>query len=159
MSKRPLNDAELKMLKNIDTHGWHAMHVFDPNGKSPPFTYSVGFTQSLAAPEFIVFGLPRELMHSMIWEAYRQTKAGKTIEDGAVWDDLIEGHKCVSRRADHAALFRDYTTSADWFWRHQGHADHPPIMQLVWPGAEDGLFPWDDGCAQKVIDSQLQLWS
>src|SRR5690606_704523 len=85
------DDYERKLLDNVDEHGWFCVHVFDPDGREEPFSYSVGFTKTLGAPEFIVFGLPRNLMHSMLWEVFRQIKAGKTPADNQRWSNLIEG--------------------------------------------------------------------
>jgi hypothetical protein len=59
------------MLENIDVHGWFALHVFDPEGLEPQFSYSVGFTQTLGTPEFVVFGLPKDLRHNILWEVFR----------------------------------------------------------------------------------------
>ena len=108
MTDRPLNDFETRTLDNIATHGWSALHVFDPDGLGAEFSYSVGFTGMAATdPE----------------------------------------------------LFTEYATSANWFWRHQGHTGHPDVIQLVWPGSKDGLFPWDDGCSPDVIAAQPRLWA
>ena len=31
------NDYEVKLLASVDEHGWHATHVFDPEGNDPFF--------------------------------------------------------------------------------------------------------------------------
>lgn len=62
-------------------------------------------------------------------------------------------------RGDHPDLFTEYATSANWFWNDQGQDGHPPVYQIAWPGARDGLFPWEEGCAEEVITAQPQLWS
>ncbi|MEL6324483.1 MAG: DUF4262 domain-containing protein, partial [Pseudomonadota bacterium] len=72
---------------------------------------------------------------------------------------LLEGFDCVSVEADHPALFTEYATWSNWFWKTQGHDGHPPVYQIVWPGARDGLFPWEASCAEEVIAAQPQLWS
>ncbi len=56
----------------VEEHGWQFTFVFDPEGLTLDFGYSVGFTSSLGAPEFIIFGLPRALTNSMLWEVYKQ---------------------------------------------------------------------------------------
>lgn len=74
MFKRPwfsrgerLNDYERDLLDNVDRHGWYCTAVYGDEA-GPGFAYSVGFTTSLAAPEFIIFGLDLKLMHSMLWD-------------------------------------------------------------------------------------------
>ena len=135
-----------------------ATSVFDPEGINPDFTYSTGFTKTLGSPEVIVFGLDRKLMHSMIWNAFRDIQKGATLKDGGRWADLLEGFDCYVKRAEHAELFTEYAVSADWFWRHMGHEGHPEVFQIVWPGAQQGLFPWDEGCDPYVISQQPKLW-
>ncbi len=146
------------MFANIREHGWHSMHVFDPDGATSAFSYSVGFSTTLNAPEFIIFGLSSKLMHSMLWEIFRQIKSGRQVEHAQYWDDILEGFSCVSMRATHDNLFKEYTTSAGWYWKETGHEGRPEVYQLVWPGARQGLFPWDPGCAPDVIEAQPKLW-
>ena len=159
MTDRPLSDFEIRMLENIEEHGWFALHVSDPEGHEANFSYSVGFTQSLGTPEFIIFGLPKDLRHQMLWSVFRQIKAGREVTPGERWQGLLEGFDCVGMAATDPELFTEYAISANWFWRHQGHAGHPEVIQLVWPGSKDGLFPWDDGCSPDVIAAQQKLWA
>ena len=118
----------------------------------------MGFSKSLGAAEFITFGLPRDLMQHMLWEVYHQIKNGRVPIDGMSWEGLLEDFNCISRKAVHATLHRDFTVSANWFWSEIGNTGHPEIFQLVWPSAQQGLYPWDSGCAQDVINAQPQLW-
>ena len=152
------SEYEKALFANVEEHGWQFTYVFDPDGKTPDFGYSVGFTQSLDAPEFIIFGLPKDMISSMLWTTFRQMQDGARPSDGQHWSGLLEGFDCISRRACHPDLFTEYAVSAQWFWSQTGNAGHPEVYQLVWPGAKDGLFPWEDGCAQSVIDAQPALW-
>lgn len=159
MGKNELTDYERGIFANVEKHGWHSVHVFDPEGVAPGFSYSVGFPKTLAAPEFIVFGLPSKLMHNMLWGVFEQIKSGTQAEHGRRWSDLIEGFDCVSLIADHDHLFSEYLISSKWFWTQTGHTGVPPVMQLVWPGKLGGLFPWDPGCSELVMDVQPKLWT
>ncbi len=152
------SEYEQKLLSNVEEHGWQFTYVFDPKRQNPDFAYTVGFTKSLGTSEFIVFGLPRDLMSDMLWEIYRQVEKGTIPADGMRWHGLLEGFDCISRRAKHKKLHSDYTVSANWFWHETGHSGSPEVYQIVWPGAQQGLFPWDDGCVQDVIDAQPHLW-
>lgn len=152
------SDYEQKLFSVVEEHGWQFTYVFDPDGLKPDFGYSVGFATSLGAPEFIIFGLPRALMNSMLWEVYRQIEKGAVPADGMRWQGLLEGFDCISRKAIHPYLHSEYTVSANWFWKEKGNNGHPEVYQIVWPGAQQGLFPWDDGCSQGVIDDQPSLW-
>jgi len=156
---RELNDYEKNLIENVEKHGWFATHVFDPDGNDPSFTYSTGFSKTLGVPEFIVFGLNKDLMHNMLWEVFHQIKAGVEPKADMRWRDLIEGFDCVGKKATHPDLHKEYTCSANWFWKRQGHADTLEVFQLVWPGAQQGLFPWEKGCDDYVISQQTQLWT
>ncbi len=152
------SDYEHKLFSMVEKHGWQFTYVFDNEGKQPDFAYSVGFTKSLNAPEFIVFGLPTNVMNHMIWEVFRQVENGATPVDGMRWRGLLEGFDCITRKASHKDLYTEFTTSANWFWRETGNTGNPEVYQIVWPGAQQGFFPWDDRCVQDVIDSQPHLW-
>ena len=153
------SEHEQNMLADIEEHGFQSKGVFDPDGNDPNFCYSIGFTKTLEAPEFIVFGLDLELMHNMLWEVFRQVQAGAKPEHGMRWADVLEGFDCISLKADHPELLTEYSTSANWFWKDQVNEGHPPIYQLVWPGAQQGLFPWEEDCDPYVIEMQPKLWS
>jgi hypothetical protein len=158
MTGRELNSFEQNMLSNIGAHGWYGLHVFDPDEASPRFSYSVGFPETLGAPEFIIFGLPNELTHQMLWEVFRQIKAGAEPVHGRRWSDLLEGFDCFSLIADHESLFSEYLISSQWHWRHIGRDGSPPVMQLVWPSHATGLFPWEADCPESVVAAQPKLW-
>jgi len=154
-----LSEYDKNIIENVEKHGWFATSVFDPEGKEPMFTYSTGFSKTLGAPEFIVFGLNKELMHNMLWEVFHQIKAGVVPQDSMRWDGLLEGFHCISKKAIHPDLHKEYTCAANWFWRHHGNTESLEVYQIVWPGAQQGLFPWEEGCDSYVISQQPKLWA
>lgn len=155
-----LNDYETRLLANVEKHGWQASYVFDPEQVNPDFTYSVGFPQSLNVPDFIVFGLSKDLMHNMLWEIFHQVKAGKTVEDGTEWPDLLGGdYICVSRRVHPENNGANYFNSARWWAKHSGRdMDSLEFYQMFWPGVHDKCLPWEDGCHDDVIAAQPLLY-
>jgi len=126
-----LKDYEVEILNNVEKHGWHSTSVFDPDGEAPDFTYSTGFTKSLNKPDFIIFGLSRDLMNSMLWGIYDQMSAGAVPSDGMIWQDLLEGFDCISKKANHPVLFEKYTRSAHWLWKYQEREGHPEIYPTI----------------------------
>lgn len=145
---------EQKIIANVREHGCHITLVSDPDGDVPPFAYSVGFPETLGQPEVIVFGLPADVMRFVINETMRKCREGFRLEDGAELDGLLDGHVCVACAVAPEYLTRDYFNSAMWFRRHVAGEEMDAAFQIVWPGVEDGLFPWDDGCADVVRDLQ-----
>ena len=62
MSDEVLTATEHRILDGIAAHGWYSQHIFFPELEAPNFTYTIGFSETLNAPEFIIFGLHRDVM-------------------------------------------------------------------------------------------------
>jgi hypothetical protein len=154
-----LTDFERKIIDNVRKHGCHINYVFDPNGEDPAFAYSVGFHETLGQPEVIVFGLSADLMKFMINETMRQCRAGLRLEDGMQLHGLLEGHWCMPCAIPSENIRREHFNSAMWFRRLTTGEDMEDAFQIVWPGAEDGLFPWEDGASPQVRNLQLCLFA
>lgn len=157
--KCTMDDYDKKMIQNIEEHGWQCSHIFDPDQKDPDFSYSVGFMKTLGCPEFIVFGLNKELMHSMLWKIFRDIESGVKPHEGQVWSNLLEGFDCIIREVNPDNIHMNYLNSAKWFWNtHLGNSEPVEAYQVVWPGAATGHFPWDDDCPQEITDMQPALY-
>lgn len=156
---RDLHDYERRILDNVRDHGCHINYVADPEGEQPPFGYSVGFPETIGQPEVIVFGLSSELVAAMINAIYRQCRDGLQMEDGLAVSDLLAGHDCVLERVAPGNIIPDYFNSAMWFCRHTTGEAMDAAYQIVWPGAQDGLFPWDEDASDEVRALQLPLSS
>ena len=153
------SDYENRIVSKVEEHGWFGTHVFDPKGDAPGFTYSIGFTKTLNCPEFIIFGLNNELMHSMLWNIFRDIEGGVTPHDGRVWSNLLEGFDCVIKSVHPDNIRMNYLNSAKWFWdTHLGNSEPLEAYQVVWPGAVSGEFPWDDDCDPYIIEKQPPLY-
>ncbi len=153
-----LTEFEQRIVANVEQYGCHVMHVFDPDGVKANFSYSIGFPVSLCQSDVIVFGLDRKLMQSMINEIHRQCRDGLAMQDELRVSNLLEGFDCELRSVRSENLVAEYFGSAMWYHRTQtGHAV-TGAFQIVWPGAVNGLFPWDEGVSQDVIDAQPALY-
>jgi len=155
---RQLDAQEQRVVDNVRDHGCSVMYVFDEKGELPDFSYSIGFPVSVGQSEVIVFGLKREVMHFMINQVHRACAAGLTLAEGKEISGLLEGFDCVARRVTDTAAIREHFGWAIWFHETQVRKPMTEAYQLVWPGAVQGLFPWEDGCAADVIESQPALY-
>lgn len=154
-----LNEFEQKLLDNVEQHGCQVNWVFDDKGIEPDFAYSVGFRKTVDQPEVIIFGLKRELMLSMINETLRQCQEdGLGLSEGVAISDLIEGFDCIARRVHSSQIDDGYFNSSMWYHRREFGFELSEVFQLVWPGAIDGLYPWDEGCSEDVIEQQPALY-
>jgi hypothetical protein len=156
---RTLSDYEQRIVSNVAEHGWFCVAV-GAGEDTPEFAYSVGFWETLKVPEFIIFGQPAKLTHSMLWSVFRQIRKGvATPGDGVRWSDLMEGFDCISRPVHESQMIREHFNSALWYRRHRtGDDSDLRAMQLFWPGAVGGLFPWQEGCDAFVRESQPALY-
>jgi len=154
----PQTQYERKIVSNVSQYGCHVTFVFDPEHNEPDFSYSTGFTKTLRQGEVIVFGLPEDVMHSMINETMAQCLEGLTLDEGVPISGLLEGFDVVARAVCPEWIEREFFNSAMWFHRREFGSDLKAAYQLVWPSAVTGLFPWNEGCAQEVIDRQPALY-
>lgn len=159
MSALPLDSAEQKVLDDIRDHGCQVMQIFDPeNPEFPEFAFSIGFPVSVEQPEVIVFGLKRELRHWVVNEILRQCKEGLVLRDGLRIGGLLEGFDCIARHVTDPEAIREHFGWALWYHRSQREVEMTEAYQIVWPGAQQGLFPWEPGCHPDVIALQPTLY-
>lgn len=150
---------EEKIINNVETHGCHINFVFDPKGNDPSFAYSVGFEATVGQPEVIVFGLSYEITTPMINIVLRLCQDGLALEDWTQIDGLLDGHRCFARDVISEFIVPDYFNSAIWYHRRRTGEPLRRACQIVWPGAVNGLFPWDEGCDAGVSYLQPALWT
>ena len=55
---------------------------FDPEKQEPDFTYSTGFFHGLGHPEIIVFSLPKQVSHDILWDIYSDIREGEKSKTG-----------------------------------------------------------------------------
>ncbi len=151
-----LDDAERKVVDDVARYGFHSLNVGAGDGEAQ-FRYSIGFWES-ASPDLIIFGLDPKLMHNMLWEMFRQIQAGNSLSEHKRYSDLIEGSDCIVRQV-HASQLREYFGFGLWYRRHKGYDPMTLVAyQVFWPGAVQGLFPWEPGCVEEVRDFQPLLY-
>ena len=155
--RKKLDVHEQKVVDDIREYGCHVTYVFE-EGDDPAFTFSIGFPVTIGQSEVIIFGLKREVMHSMVNEIRRQCADGLVLHDGVRIDGLIEGYQCVARHLIDAGAIKEHFGWAIWYHRSQMRKELAEAYQIVWPGALDGLYPWDEGCNELVTTSQPALY-
>ncbi len=148
---------DAKVIEGVAADGWFGLHVASDE-QGPGFSYSVGFWESVKAPEFIIFGLPHDVCHSILWSMYRQVREGLKPRDGLRVKGLIGGFDCVLRPV-HASQRREYFGYALWYQRQRlGNDVGLAAYQIFWPGKVQGLFPWEAGCDALVREDQPLLY-
>lgn len=146
-------------LKSIRKHGWTANYVFDEDDdQHNDFAYTIGFSD-FDAPELIAFNLPPQLINGVLWEYFLYMRSGQVLVDGLVFRPTeMSGFECMLRRAVKPQTWTDYVFDSIRYSRTKGRGDRPDIMQVVWPSAETGQYPWTSGCPEIVCASQPALY-
>lgn len=143
-----MDDYERNLLKNISKFGCSVTSVFDPEAEDPPFSYSIGISQTTGAPEIIIVGLDGNVAHSLINDYHRMVAAGRRFEPHTSYDEFLEGYDVrfgpVSR--EHRET---YMRSACWL--HKG-PDFKAV-QMLWPN-KAGLWPWDEDAPESFREWQ-----
>jgi hypothetical protein len=154
-----LNDYEQKLIANVREYGCQVVSVFDPEGTSPPFSYSVGFWETAGQPEAIIFGLNGQMGHYALTETLQQCRAGLALRDGQRLEGLLEEYDvtCVVRTVDNRHLVPEYFNSALWYHRYRTSAALAAAVQLIWP--DEGVWPWDPEASAEFLVEQPALYS
>jgi hypothetical protein len=155
--RKGLDAHEQKCVDDVCEYGCHIMQI-SAEDENPQFSYSVGFPVSTGQPEVIVFGLKQQLMHSMINEIRRQCVDGLIMLDGTRVSNLLEGFDCILRHVTDWKAIKEHFGWAIWYHRTQRRSELVEAYQIVWPGAQQGLFQWDEGCDNSVISQQPSLY-
>ena len=161
LDERAIAKHRIATLKKIAKHGWTATYVYGEGDDGHiDFAYTIGFSD-FGAPELIVFSLEPMLVNAVFWEFFKAMRAGTVLEDGQVLrpdDPEMQGFECTLRSAVTAATWDDYTYDSIAYSLSKGRGDRPAVMQVVWPSAQNGKYPWSPGCPPTVIDSQPALF-
>jgi Domain of unknown function (DUF4262) len=118
-----MTGGDAQMRADIATYGWHVVKVLEDD-EGPAFAFTIGLWKRFEHPELIVFGLPLEIMHQMLYAA------------GLDYDDILEGYSCTFRPVPRRR-YEEYLGSARWYYE----SDDFPALQLIWPDREH-RYPW-----------------
>ncbi len=153
---RRLDDDERRVVDDVRKHGWHACCI-EPDAEGPGLNYSIGLIETENHPEIIIFGLDRRLTHDIMWGMVHDIRAGRRFDRPGRYEDLIDQYACAVRPV-HESQHPPFLGYAMWYMRWIGRMGELEAVQLFWPSKCDGLFPWEDGCPQPVIDLQPLLY-
>ena len=146
-----LDEQDQEFLAAIDKHGWFNTRVFDPDGELPDFSYSTGFWLRHRFPEIILFGLPKEVSHEVLWDVFRCIKQGDDLPMGVRLGEIFGNADAfllpVAKRH-----YEGHFNWCNWFYR----GDEFPCAQLIWPDRA-GKFPWEPGFDEDMRRDQPDL--
>jgi len=141
-----------RIAANVGAHGWHCLHVLPNDEGQDPFSYSIGFAQSFAAPEVLVFGRSRESAHALLAECADLLRGGHMFVPGQEDSEVLSGgYKVVFRhlQAQHHAV---YVGTA---CRYYGA--RPFSVLVMFLPDRNHLFPWQPGYTGPAASEWLGL--
>ncbi|GAA3867459.1 hypothetical protein GCM10023084_20690 [Streptomyces lacrimifluminis] len=142
------NPIQSKIREDIAAQGWSWIWVFDPDGGSPPFAYTIGFKATFGHPETVVTGLPEGTSEGVLGSVHAELESGATFSDGDVSDDVLEAF-AVRFMAVSVDSLSDILTQAVEFYGGRNFE----ALQLCWPD-KDGNFPGDEDAPAWLNDRQ-----
>ena len=128
--------SEKTFIENVRNHGWSGTHVVVED-EWAGFSYSTGFWYKFQAPELVLFSIPVEAAHQILWNFYEELESGKRFSDNVPVSEILEGYDVVLMPVlqEH---FSEYLGWNRWFYR----GDHFQAQQVFFPD-KSGQFPWD----------------
>ncbi|MEL6923342.1 MAG: DUF4262 domain-containing protein [Bacteroidota bacterium] len=153
-SQHEKHDRETEVLirKNVKKFGWH-VSLFNAEGYQPPFAYTIGLYESFGHPELIGFGLPPQLLGTILNSIGQQIQAeGLRVVTDKYYYDIIDRYP-VQFVEVHPSHYPEYLGYCGWYYQFQFDF---PILQLVWPD-RDSNFPWDEAYEPAYRSRQLLL--
>jgi hypothetical protein len=144
------DDAERKVLADIEEYGWHCLNIHAENG-NPPWTFTIGFYKTWGFPELIIVGLKRETAHAVLGNVAVDLKQGIQPDLAAPTEDLIENYSCCFVEVP-KSQYREYVGTARWYYG----GNEFPLYQIVWP-SKDGHFPWHPDASESFAKWQPLL--
>jgi hypothetical protein len=149
----PHKEHESKADKNIksdvEKYGW-TVALFEKSTATPSFAYTIGLWKTFNHPEIVVFGLPINILYTILNDAGELVKGGKGLLLNVDNNDILINLPVQLRRVD-ASNIPDYFGFAQWFNEYEPF----PALQLFWPD-KAGKFPWEPTYDEKYrLDQPL----
>jgi hypothetical protein len=70
--------AEKNIKSDVERYGW-PVALFEKSTATPSFAYTIGLWKTFNHPEIVVFGLPINLLHTILNDAGELVKGGKGL--------------------------------------------------------------------------------
>lgn len=147
--RRVENDK--RVAADVEKYGCHVISVFDPEGKLPTFSYSVGVQASSGAAEAIVIGVRASLGLSMVNQYNAQVRQGVRFQRGVQYAGFLEGF-CIYVEPAKPELLSEYTLGCGRFYKGTPYS----VVQLIYP-TTTGVWPWQRPASEWFKSNQPML--
>jgi hypothetical protein len=123
------------------------------------YVYTVGFWETLGAPEVVIAGVPEDVANGLLWTAFQEIRDGRLkLTEHASWATLREHGDYVWRQV-HPSQWTEKNFATGFWYRHRqaGRPQPPTAFQLVSPG-ENGRLPWQTDYVEEYRSEQSAFY-
>lgn len=124
------------------------------DGDTPPFSYTVGITETYKSPELIIFGVGQNVADAVFNGLVQRVENGERFNEGDVVIELL--NMPVAIKAVASEIARPFTLNVAS--RYKGSKHSPTFQQIVYPD-QAGNFPWESGYNEEMRRIQSELWT
>jgi hypothetical protein len=142
------DEHERKAIEDIRRSGVHILHVFDNEGLSPEFSYTVGLWHTHGHPEILISGLKESLRHRILNNLEYGIRHGREYKDGQSYTDVIDHYRCYFQQIP-KGHYRDYLGWDLWFYDD----DEFDAVQMLWPSV-DHVYSWEGRASDSLKNAQ-----
>lgn len=150
-TKRELTANDRRVARDVKRYGCHVVSVFDPRGRLPHFSYSIGIQDSSGAPDVIVIGLRPELGGFVVNEYNRQIRKGRRFKRGRRYPGFLRGFSVYFEPA-RKERYRRYVYGCARYYDGRDYS----IVQLIFPSTK-GVWPWNKSASKWLVRNQPML--
>lgn len=140
-----------KIAENIKKHGWQFQYVFDENESLPSFAYSIGFEESFSHPEIMIFGLSKDVMHSLLSNLVTDIKSGIFFLPNEKVKGVLNGNFEVMFKKMKPEFLSEYAGTARDYYQKPFE-----VLVMLWPD-KNNVLPFEQSCQLTVQAEALQI--
>jgi hypothetical protein len=131
------NQSKQRIVEDIEKYSCH-IALLEPDNYLPGFAYTIGLYEKFGHPEIICFGLPTNVMGSVLNTARDIVKQGGKITTTKQYPDFLNNYNVEFINVD-KEFYANYFGYAGCYYNMTFNF---PVLQLVWPDKQN-KFPWD----------------
>ena len=129
--------TETLIKKQVEEFGWFAA-LFETEGDSPSFVYTIGLWKTFGAAELILFGLPPSVIHKILANIVAEYVETRTmISERHRYPNVLDDVD-VSFLKVHPGHYPNYLGYGVWYNGRKSF----PVFQVIVPDRND-RFPWE----------------
>ncbi len=123
------------LKSSIKEHSFGSVYVFPESETRHSFHYTIGFQQSFAQPEILIFGLSKEVGSQILWSIKEKLQAGESLEPNRRLSGIL------SRGLDVMFLPVIHPIKVEYLAVARQHYKEPfQALVMLWPD-ENNVLP------------------